>query len=217
MSNGDPTMSAPGAAGRVLSNSPFAYAIPTCREPLLALDIAFSAVAGVKIHQAAREHRLVPEGWIVDKNGLPTTNPKDFENGGAHIPIGGHKGFGLALMVEILAGVITGSGITKEVTSFVQYPMNPSNVGHFFMALNVASLMSMDEFKSRVDRLATEIKTFPRREDTERIYVPGEMEFGEEEKARTHGVLLDKTTRNSLRALAHDLGLNDVYEGIFVV
>lgn len=218
MTNGDPTMSAPGAAGRVLSNSPLAYAVPAGCETPVALDIALSVVAGVKVHQAAREHRLVPEGWIIDQNGLPTTNPRDFENGGAHIPIGGHKGFGLALMVEILAGVMTGSGITKEVASFVQDPKRPSNVGHFFMAINVAVLMPIGEFKARVDRLAREIKVFPRAEDVERIYVPGEMEYEEEEKAKVRGVVLDETTTNSLRALAQDLGLKEeTFENIFVV
>jgi LDH2 family malate/lactate/ureidoglycolate dehydrogenase len=184
----------------------------------VALDIALSAVAGVKVHQAAREHRLVPEGWIIDQNGLPTTNPRDFENGGAHIPIGRHKGFGLALMVEILAGVMTGSGITKEVTSFVQDPKRPSNVGHFFMAINVAALMPIGEFKARVDRLAREIKVFPRAKDVERIYVPGEMEYEEEEKAKVRGVVLDESTTNSLRALAQDLGLKEeTFENLFVV
>jgi ureidoglycolate dehydrogenase (NAD+) len=217
MTNGDPTMSAPGSAGRVLANNPLAYAVPASGEVPVALDIALSVVAGVKVHQAAREGRLVPKGWIIDKKGAPTTNPADFEEGGAHVPIGGYKGFGLALMVEILAGVMTGAGITNEVTSFVQQPARPSNVGHFFMAIDVGRLIPMDVFRARVGKLVDEIKSSPKAKGIERIYLPGEMEHEEEEQARIDGIVLDETTMSNLRALAEDLGIEkEDFENIFL-
>jgi LDH2 family malate/lactate/ureidoglycolate dehydrogenase len=110
-------------------------------------------------------------------------------------------------MVEILAGVLTGAGITNGVTSFVQHPTRASDVGHFFMAINIGHLMPIDTFKARLGRLAREIKSFPRAGGVERIFLPGEMEHEEEERARIQGILLDETTAGNLRALAQDLGV----------
>jgi LDH2 family malate/lactate/ureidoglycolate dehydrogenase len=214
MTNGDPTMSVPGAMGRVLSNNPLAYAFPASDRTTVDLDISFSGVAGSKIHQAARENRAVPEGLIVDVNGLPTTDPRDFENGGAHIPIGGHKGFGLALMVEILTGVLTGAGVTKEVMSFVEHPSQPSQVGHLFLAIDIAPFVPLAVFKARVNKLATEIREFPKSSDADRIYIPGEMEREEEENAKIHGIALDDATATRLRLLAQDLGLHEALDSI---
>lgn len=207
MTNGDPTMSTPGAAARVLSNDPLAYAVPAGEENPVALDIAMSMVAGVKVHQAARQGRQVPQGWIIDKYGRPTTNPLDFENGGAHIPIGGHKGFGLALLVEILAGVLSGSGITQEVRSFVVEPDKSSGVGHFFIALDPQAFMPVDEFTGRMDRLVREVKSTPRAEGVNRIYLPGEMEWEQEAAAEVSGLVLEQATLDNFQALAKDLGL----------
>jgi LDH2 family malate/lactate/ureidoglycolate dehydrogenase len=209
MTNGDPTMGAPGAAARVLSNDPLAYAFPAGAQDPVMLDIAMSVVAGVKVHQAARQGKNVPPGWIVDKDGAPTTDPRAFEAGGAHVPIGGHKGFGLALMVELLAGVLTGAGVTHAARSFVAEPDKPSAIGHFFMVINPRAFMPIREFKSRVDGLAQQIKDTPRAAGVERIYVPGEMEWEREAAARTHGLELDAATLNSLVELADELGISD--------
>lgn len=207
MTNGDPTMGTPGAAGRILSNDPLAYAFPAGKEHPVMLDIAMSMVAGVKIHQAARQGKSVPAGWIVDKEGAPTTDPLAFEAGGAHVPIGGHKGFGLALMVELLAGVLSGAGFTHQVHSFVAEPAIPSEVGHFFLVLDPRAFMPLEEFKSRVDGLVREIKQTSRVAGVERILLPGEMEWEREAEARAKGLELDTATLGSLRSVEKDLGL----------
>lgn len=209
MTNADPTMSAPGSAARVLGTNPIACAFPAGEENPILLDIATSVVAGVKIHQAAKEGRRVPEGWIVNRNGAPTTDPRDLQQGGAHVPFGGHKGFGLALMVEILSGVMTGAGVADEVTSLVEQPDKPSNVGHFFLAVDIGAITPINRFKARMDRCISKVRSCPKAVGVNRIYLPGVMEAEEEERAKTHGVLLDEPTLESLRQLGQDLGIKD--------
>jgi LDH2 family malate/lactate/ureidoglycolate dehydrogenase len=207
MTNADPSMSVPGAAARLFGTNPLAYAFPASQEKGLTFDVATSVVAGVKIHQAAREGRRIPEGWIIDRQGRPTTDPTDLEKGGAHLPVGGHKGYGLAFMIEVLTGAFTGSGVMDEVFSYVQYPDRSCNSGHFFMAIDVDTFIPVAEFKARLDAMAHKIRNSPKVEGVERIYVPGEIEAEEQEKGRVRGVLLDETTLSDLKQVADDLGI----------
>jgi len=207
--NADPTMSVPGSAGRVLGTNPLAYAFPAGRERSITLDIATSTVSGVKIEQAAREGRAVPEGWIVDRRGCPTTDPAALAAGGAHLPVGGHKGYGLALMVEILTGVLSGSAVMDEIHSFARSPEKPSNVSHFFLAMNIGVMVPISEFKGRLDTVAEKIRSLSK--EGEHIYLPGEIEVLEEEKAKTQGVCLDESTLSDLRLLAQDFKVRCPY------
>lgn len=205
MTNADPTMSVPGSAGRILGTNPLAYAFPGGEERSVTLDIATSTVSGVKIEQAAREGKTVPQGWIVDRHGCPTTNPAELAVGGAHLPVGGYKGYGLAVMVEILTGVLTASAVMDEIHSFAQHPEEPSNVAHFFLAMNIGTMVPVNAFKARLDTMVRKIRSSPRAEGVQHIYLPGEMEDVEEEKAKTQGVRLDEPTLSDLMLLARDL------------
>jgi LDH2 family malate/lactate/ureidoglycolate dehydrogenase len=205
MTNADPTMSVPGSVGRVLGTNPLAYAFPAGRERSVTLDIATSTVSGVKIEQAAGEGKAVPEGWIVDRHGCPTTDPAALAAGGAHLPVGGYKGYGLALMVEILTGVLTASAVMDEIQSFARYPGEPSNVAHFFLAINIGAMVPVSEFKARLDTVVGKIRSSPRAQGVQHIYLPGELEAVEEEKAKTQGVRLDEATLLDLKLLAQDL------------
>jgi len=203
--NADPSMSVPGAAARLFGTNPIAYAFPAGEEKSPTFDVATSVVAGVKINQATREGRRIPEGWIIDRQGRPTTDPGDLEKGGAHLPVGGHKGYGLALMVELLSGALTGAGVMDEVLSYVQHPDKSCNSGHFFMAINVGAFIPIAEFKSRLDAMVRKIRSSAKMQGVERIYVPGEMEAEEQEKVRVRGLLLDDTTLSDLKQVAEDL------------
>ena len=124
------------------------------------------------------------------------------------MPMAGHKGFGLALLIEILAGVMTGGGIRTELTSYGQQPEEPSNIGHLFMAIDVNTIMPIDEFKSRMDDLVRGISESPKAQGVDRIYLPGEMEYEREGRAKTEGFVLDEGALNNLKGLADDLGLD---------
>jgi LDH2 family malate/lactate/ureidoglycolate dehydrogenase len=210
MTNANISLSAPGSAGRVIGNNPFAYGAPAGKAPPVNLDIAMGVVAGGKVHAAAREGRSIPLGWAIDGQGVPTTDPREYEEkGGATVPLAGHKGFGLALLIEILAGVMTGGGIRTEVKSYAQHPESPSDVGHFFMAIDTGTIMPIEEFRIRMDSLITGVSTSPKAQGTDRIYLPGEIELEREEKAKKEGFVLDDGALNSLKELGQDLGLED--------
>ena len=117
MSNVNPVMTIPGAIGRILGNNPIAYAAPAGQEKPVFFDIAMSKVAGGKLHYAKAKGESIPEGWAVDSLGNPLTDPILYhKDGGALLPMAEHKGYGLALLVEILAGVLTGAAMTKDIS-----------------------------------------------------------------------------------------------------
>ncbi|NPV54313.1 MAG: Ldh family oxidoreductase [Firmicutes bacterium] len=209
MSNVDINMTVTGAAGRVIGNNPFAYAAPAGEEKPIVLDIAMSVAAGGKINVAREEGKSIPEGWLVDAAGNPTTDPWEFLRGGALVPFAGHKGYGLALMVEILAGVMTGAAVTKDIGCWVRDFEHPCNEGFTFIAIDVGALMPIHDYKARMDALIRQIRNSPKAEGVERIYLPGEMEHEREEKAKVHGIVLGEATLSSLKGLAMDLGLED--------
>ncbi|MBI2843449.1 MAG: Ldh family oxidoreductase [Armatimonadetes bacterium] len=207
MSNAAITLAVTGAAGRVIGNNPFSFATPAGEERPILLDIGMSVAAGGKINLARDEGRSIPLGWLIDSLGNPTTDPGDFARGGAMLPFGGHKGYGLALMIETLASVLTGAAITKDIGYWYKDVSEPCNVGSMFIAIDVGMFMPIDEYKTRMDHLIRLIRSAPRAPDVERIYLPGEIEQEKEDHARAEGVSVSDITIDSLRELASDLGL----------
>jgi LDH2 family malate/lactate/ureidoglycolate dehydrogenase len=208
MSNVNPVMTIPGGVGRILGNNPIAYAVPAGKEKPIFLDIAMSKVAGGKLHYAKAKGESIPEGWAIDSLGNPLTDPNLYhKNGGALLPMAGHKGYGLALLVEILAGVVTGAAITKDISVWEEECSTPSNEGHFFMAINIESLMPLEKFKDRIDSLIRYIKESPKAQGVDRIYLPGEIELEREEKAKKEGVILVDPVLESLKKTTKDLNM----------
>jgi len=123
-------MIAPGSKGKVLGTNPIAYAAPAGDELPVYLDIATSAVAATKIFSAKALGKQIPDNWLVDENGRPTTDPSQYPAKGAQLPMAGHKGYGLAVMVEILSAVLTGAAILSGVKSWVADTTEPTNEGH---------------------------------------------------------------------------------------
>ncbi|MCC7371378.1 MAG: Ldh family oxidoreductase [Chloroflexi bacterium] len=163
-----PLMPAPGGRSKSLGTNPICFAAPSGREHPLVFDMATSALAGFKARILAAQGKSVPEGQVLNAAGRPTTDPGDLDRGGSLAPVGGYKGFGLALMVEILAGVLTGA----------QFGQNAGVVngkeGHFFLALNPEIFMPREEFTRRMDELLGWVKSGDRIEGVEEIYYPGE-------------------------------------------
>lgn len=163
-----PLMPAPGGRSKTLGTNPFCFAAPTGGEHPLVFDMATSALAGFKARILAAQGQKVAEGLVLNAEGKPTTDPGDLDRGGSLAPVGGYKGFGLALMVEVLAGVLTGA----------QFGQNAGVVngkeGHFFMALNPDIFMPRAEFVSRMDELVAWVKAGQKIEGVSEIYYPGE-------------------------------------------
>jgi len=207
LTNVDPGVAAPGSRGAVLGTNPFAYAVPAGEEPPIMLDIATSVVAASKIYALRQLGKPLPEGWIVDGDGIPTIDPGNYPLAGALLPMAGHKGYGLGLMVEILTGMLSGGAFGKDVLSWVFGDAAPVNQSHTFIAINVAAFEPVAEFKQRMDVLIRQIKDAPKARGAERIYLPGEKEWEHREEALAHGLDLPEDVCDSLRGLADDAGM----------
>ena len=204
--NVDPGVAVPGSRGSVLGTNPIAYAVPAGQEPPVLLDIATSVVAASKIYQLRDQGRTLPEGWALDGEGLPTTDPHGYPHVGALLPMAGHKGYGLALLVEILTGVLGGGDFGRTVRGWItgQPPVNQS---HAFIAINVDAFEPIAKFKRRMDDLIRQIRSAPKAKGADRIYLPGEKEWEYRTRALAEGTPLPPDVRASLRGLAEDLGL----------
>jgi LDH2 family malate/lactate/ureidoglycolate dehydrogenase len=208
MCNVDPCMTVPGARGKILGTNPIAYAVPAGDEPPIFFDIATSTVAASKVFAARALGKDIPNTWLVDDEGVPTTDPSSYPEHGALLPMAGHKGYGLALLVEILTGALTGAAMLSGVKSWVVDLPDPTNEGHAFIAIEPNLIMPIQEFKDRIDWMIREIKASPKAKGSERIYLPGEMEWERRDKALREGMQLPEDVIASLAGLARDVGLD---------
>ena len=198
MSNTCPLIAVTGAAAAGIGNNPFAYAAPAGKYRAVLFDICMSVVASGKIMLAAADNRPIPEGWILDKHGKPTSDPQAIYDGAIMLPLGGHKGYGLALMVEMLAGVLAGAGTLSGVNSWNTVPGRDADTGHFFMTVNPAFFGGLDNFTARMEKVIEELTSAPRLDGVEKIYYPGELEFISEHRAETEGIELPEGSVSEL-------------------
>jgi ureidoglycolate dehydrogenase (NAD+) len=207
MCNVDPGVTAPGSRSRVMGTNPIAYAAPAGDAPPVFLDIATSAVAASKLYAAQALGQSIPETWLVDDDGLPTTDPTGYPRRGALQPMAGHKGYGLAVLVEILTAVLSGAGIMSQVQSWMLDSLEPANQGHAFIALDVAAIMPPEQFAARMQQMIAEIRSAPLAVGAPRIYLPGEKEWDNRRAALAQGIPLPPFVVANLRGMAEDYGL----------
>lgn len=200
MCNSGPIMAPYGGRARVLSSNPISVAVPAGKRKPFLMDFATSVVAGNKIIVAYNRGERIPLGWMLDKNGKPTGDPSDIFDGGVLVPFGGHKGYALALLVDILGGILTGHGYTSS-------PEFEAGNGTFMMAIDVGRFMSIDAFKERVDALLETVKGSPRASGFQEILIPGELEFRAEAKRLKEGIYVSEKTWQSIVAVAEELGV----------
>jgi len=205
----------------MLGTNPIAVAAPAGRENPFVLDMATSAVPFGKLEVYDRLEKSIPLGWATDETGTPTTDTKRaVENlgnqagggllplGGAGELLGGHKGYGLALLVDILCGVLSGACYADLV-----YPHSPdgrplpSGIGHFFGALRVDGFRSTAEFEAAMDDLQRRLKDAAKAEGQSRIYIHGEKEFEEAERRSREGIPLNLQVLEELRGIAKGLSV----------
>ncbi|HVB76288.1 MAG TPA: Ldh family oxidoreductase [Candidatus Nitrosotalea sp.] len=207
LGNSNPIMQVPGARTRSIGNGATAYGIPVPDGPPIVLDIALSVVAGGKVRMAQRRGESVPPGWIVDAQGNPTQDPADFlDRGGALLPVGAHKGYGLTVLGEILAGVLAGASTGPEVISWLKSPTLPARIGHYIYVLDPEAFMAAGEFQARLASYRDGIQGAPRADGVERIYLPGEIEHDKEQNS-SRVLELESVVWDGLTSLAQRLGL----------
>ncbi len=208
MSNADPNMTVPGARGSVIGNNPLAYAVPAGREKPIFLDIAMSTVASSKILAAQALGAPIPDNWLVDENGQPTTDASRYPFAGSLLPMGGHKGYGLAVLIEVLAAALTGAAVTREVKSWLLDLASSPNLGHAFLAIDVGALIPVEFFKERIDQMIQELHESPLAQGAERIYLPGEIEWENREKAQQYGIALPADVLADLVSIGQEMGID---------
>lgn len=184
-----------------LSTGPISAAVPAGKWKPFLLDFATSMVAEGKLRIKYYRGEKVPLGWIIDKEGRPTTDPKDFYEGGAILPFGGHKGYALSLLIDILGGALTGSGCVSS-KEFV------GGNGTLMMVINISSFRPLQEFKGRIDALFETIKGTPTALGFKEVMVPGEPEFRTEEKRLKEGIFVEEKTWQDIIKVAEELKLN---------
>ena len=189
-----------------LGTNPISIAIPSDLEAPLYLDMATSAAAAGKIALAVARNEPVPDNWVIGKDGRQTNDPRQLRQGGALLPLGGpeggYKGTGLAVMVEILCGLLTGLGFGVE-------PTGRHNDGCFMAVFNVAAFRPLAEFKKDVGEFAAYLKATPPAEGSKGVLYPGEIEYMREQDRRQNGIEVEDATWYKLRSLAEDYGLSD--------
>jgi len=205
--NALPTMAPWGGAERLLGINPLAVAIPAGRGHPIVYDAAFSGSAHGKIRVYAQKGQPIPEGWALDRDGRPTTDPLAAIDG-LLLPSGGFKGVGLALVMGVLSSMLSGAAYGTELGDMERGP-TPGQDGHFVMALKVGAFEAVDRFKARVDRAIEQIHACRLAPGFERVYAPGELEFLREQEYRRDGIPLNDLTLADLARTARDLGLSE--------
>lgn len=208
MSNVDPNMTVPGAREMVIGNNPLAYAVPCDKQPSIFLDIAMSNVASLKVVQARKDGVSIPATWIVDKDGIPTTDPSHYPEEGAMQSMAAHKGYGLAVLVELLTGGLTGGGISvmNEIVSWCFQMDKPNNVCHTFIAID-PSKFGGRSISERMGEMADRLHSASKAKGAEHIYIPGEIEWERRARADKQGVELTDDVYAALHGLAEENGL----------
>ena len=193
-----------GGLDMLLSTNPIAVAVPAAEEPAIVLDMATTVAAYGKVKTKAQRGETMPEGWMMDRSGRPLTDPKR-ANEGFLLPIGGYKGYGLALVFGLLAGTLNGAAMGKDVVDFNADDTTPTNTGHAIVAINVAAFQPVAEFKKSVDVLIRDLRGSQRLPGVDRIRLPGEGSRAARADRLRHGIPLPAPLVASLRQLAAEL------------
>ena len=204
--NTRPLMPAPGGASAVVGNNPVAIGVPRPDSEPVILDIALSEAAMGKIRLAAGEERSIPATWATDDQGRPTTDP-NAALAGLLLPTGAHKGFGLAFMVDVLTGVLSGGGYGRHVKGLYADTSVPNNCTHFFLALDVAAFGDPAGFGQRLADLTGQVLASDLAPGVDRVYLPGEREATRYTRTVHDGVALEPSVLARLRATAAALGV----------
>jgi LDH2 family malate/lactate/ureidoglycolate dehydrogenase/quinol monooxygenase YgiN len=205
--NGSPNMPALGGTTKMTGPLPFTAAVPTGSGPPFVIDAALGVTNRGKLIYLAERGERIPLGWGVDRDARPTDDPARVLDGGWILPIGGHKGFGITMFLEILSGVLTGARIGSEIRDLYNAPRSePQGLGHFLIAIDPAAFMPLEEFKSRMDGMIRMVKSSKLAPGVTRMIIPGEPEIEAKRRRSVEGIPLATTVLDQLNALAQKLG-----------
>ena len=195
-----------GGTEALLSTNPIAIAVPGLRHPSIVLDMATTNAAFGKIRLKAQRNEPMPEGWMIDREGKPLTDPKRASEGFL-LPIGGAKGYGLALMFGLLAGTLNGAAFGRDVVDYTVDSKTPSNTGQSMMAVDISAFADVTAFKQDVDEVWDEMKSSPTLPGFDEVRLPGERSENLYRERMASGVPLGAPLRKALDELADRLAI----------
>ena len=195
-----------GGIEMLLSTNPIAAAIPAGEEPPIVLDMATTVAAYGKVKAMASRGEMMPEGWMVDREGKPLTDPRRAAEGFL-LPIGGYKGYGLALVVGLLAGTLNGAAMGREVIDFNADAETPTNTGQAIVAIDPSAFGDVAEFKASVDKLIRDLRNSGRMPGVEHIFMPGEQSHAKSVRQRKDGIALAPSLMQTLDRMAEQLDI----------
>ncbi len=207
MNNGPAILPPFGGKTPTLATNPFSAAFPAGREQPIVLDMATSVVAGGKLRLAAKKGTPIPDHWALDRHGVPTTDPQEAIFHGFLQWAGGYKGFGLATMVEVLGGVLSGGLFGQDVPQMKAFGKDPLITSAFYLALDVEHFMPLAEFTTRVDRLVQHIKSAEPAKGVDEVFVAGEIEFRRKAERLRDGIPVSLVVYRELGDLAGEYGV----------
>ena len=202
--NASPAMAPWGGRDKTIGTNPWSIAAPAGKYGVAVIDLANTAVARGKVYLAAERDQQIPDGWAADADGVATNDPRAAIDG-LILPMAGAKGYVISFMVDVLAGVLTGSAFGSAVVGPYQ-PNKPSGCGHLLLTIDVEALMPLEEFAARLEQLITETKAVDKAAGTEEIFFPGELEDRSAKRRASAGIHLAGNTRASLARLARETG-----------
>ncbi|MDD4347429.1 MAG: Ldh family oxidoreductase [Desulfitobacteriaceae bacterium] len=206
ISNGPPATPPWGGKEMYFGTNPLAVGIPGGERGPIVVDMATSIVARGKIIKAAKEGKEIEPGWALDEEGNPTTNPGKALKG-CILPMGGHKGSAITMLIELMAGLLTGAGYGKQVAWQYDENSGKGNVGHIFCAMNPEGFMEADEIRSKMDNFYDEIKGIPKAQGFDSIRLPGESRSKNMDDNIKEGIKLNDTLYKDLVELGNNLGV----------
>lgn len=195
-----------GGMDMLLSTNPIAAGIPADEEPPVVLDMATTVAAYGKVKAKAKRGEQMPVGWMIDREGKPLLDPKR-SNEGFLLPIGEHKGYGLALMVGLLAGTLGGAAMGRDVIDFNADFKTVTNTGQAILVIDLSAFGDPADFKHAVDRLVRDIRGSQRLPGVDRIWLPGEQSHEKRARYRDNGIPVADGLMADLQVLASELSI----------
>ncbi len=195
-----------GGLDMLLSTNPIAVAVPSGSEAPVVLDMATTVAAYGKVKAKAQRGEMMPEGWMIDRAGQPLLDPKRADEGFL-LPIGGYKGYGLALIVGLLAGTLNGAAMGRDVLDFNKDFTSITNTGQAIAMIDISAFGDVAAFKERVDVLVRDLRGSERMPGVERIWMPGEQSHAKRIAYSRDGIPLGAALRKTLDAVSAELGI----------
>jgi len=181
--------------------NPLSVSAPIGDDSFFLLDMSTTVTAMGKVTQAMDNGKTIPLGWVLDKNGKPTTDPKEAKDGSLQ-PIGDYKGYGLALAIELLCSALSGGSFADGISRWTTKPESPTKIPFSIIAIDIAHFQNVDAFKARTKNWLEKVIDVPKKEGVERIFYPGQMENEKFRLRSREGIPLEDVTVESFKKLA---------------